>query len=345
MMRPFDVFLATFWGQPLDAQRPLASALTLMIDIPYRISFPLFAVAAFGAFQLVTARQRSGLFLSLSAGIPVLALLALAPVSWVESRYAFMALAFWTMLGAAGLLELLSYAARRPPRVAWALALGFFLLAALDPGLEDAVYYYLAPHSSAGQVLALALLLAVAAAGLLAAGHLLRTRTPGAPGPDSPLASTNPGGLLLSLIIPLVVLLRVMLAGSLYYWEQDGWRYDWKTAMAYIDEHRLADDVIATVGLRGRRTSLPEASYYAGAEALDHTSPEVKSALQKGQRAWIINLGPRPALEPLAPWAEPICQPVQLQDRFRDGELMMFRVFLCDPSAHPEGSTWRAGQL
>jgi hypothetical protein len=82
-------------------------------------------------------RRRAGLLLSLSALLPILALMALAPFHYTANRYVFVTLTSWLILAAVAAVELLRHAA---PDTRW-LAAGAVLFLLLDPMGEDTLYY------------------------------------------------------------------------------------------------------------------------------------------------------------------------------------------------------------
>lgn len=114
-----------------------SNPLRLLLSIVYEIGIPLILLALAGAWFLYSQRSRAGLYLSLAAVIPIALLLVISPFSLTNSRYVFVALPSWILLGAAASKEILL----NTPRSARVLALFAPLVLAAAALSQDALYY------------------------------------------------------------------------------------------------------------------------------------------------------------------------------------------------------------
>jgi mannosyltransferase len=98
--------LDTFSGQPNT------TPLRLTLSIIYRISVPVFILGLFGGIYTITTKQRAGLFVFISATLPVLLLIVLSMFMFTVDRYIFITLLPWLILCAMAVKELFFQAKR-----------------------------------------------------------------------------------------------------------------------------------------------------------------------------------------------------------------------------------------
>jgi hypothetical protein len=92
--------LNTFYGQ-LNT-----TPVRLTLSIIYRISVPVFILGLFGGIYTLTTKQRAGLFVFISATLPILVLIVLSMFMFAVDRYIFITLLPWLILGALAIKEL-----------------------------------------------------------------------------------------------------------------------------------------------------------------------------------------------------------------------------------------------
>jgi 4-amino-4-deoxy-L-arabinose transferase-like glycosyltransferase len=126
-----DSILNTFSG-PLNT-----TPLRLTLSIVYRISVPVFILGLFGGIYTLTTKQRAGLFVFISATLPVFVLILLSLFMFVVDRYIFITLPFWLILCALALKELYFQA----KRFAVLLPLGVFMIFMFSSMTEIYLYY------------------------------------------------------------------------------------------------------------------------------------------------------------------------------------------------------------
>jgi 4-amino-4-deoxy-L-arabinose transferase-like glycosyltransferase len=80
--------------------------LRLTLSIVYRISVPVFILGLFGGIYIITTKQRAGLFVFISATLPILVLIVLSMFMFAVDRYIFITLLPWLILGALAIKEL-----------------------------------------------------------------------------------------------------------------------------------------------------------------------------------------------------------------------------------------------
>jgi mannosyltransferase len=115
----------------------------LFLAIMYNISFPVAAFAVVSGVYTITQRNRAGLYLLISAVLPVVTLVALNPLMFTKDRYVFMTLPFWLLLTAIGIREL--SARVRGSRVI--LAAGLLIIFIAHSG-STFLQYYLANNGN-----------------------------------------------------------------------------------------------------------------------------------------------------------------------------------------------------
>lgn len=109
----------------------------LLSGVIYYIGLPIMCFGVGAAVYLMAGKNRAALLLSLSAVIPLLALLVLSLFHYTANRYAFVSLTSWLMLAALGVWLLLS----QMRGLGWVLAVSAILILTLEP-LSEAVLYY-----------------------------------------------------------------------------------------------------------------------------------------------------------------------------------------------------------
>jgi 4-amino-4-deoxy-L-arabinose transferase-like glycosyltransferase len=123
--------LDTFSGQPNT------TPLRLTLSIIYRISVPVFILGLFGGIYTITTKQRAGLFVFISATLPVLLLIVLSMFMFTVDRYIFITLLPWLILCAMAVKELFFQAKR------FAVLLPFgVLMIFLFSSMSDIYLYY-----------------------------------------------------------------------------------------------------------------------------------------------------------------------------------------------------------
>jgi hypothetical protein len=131
----------TFSGQ-LNTTPP-----RLTLSIIYRISVPVFVLGLFGGVFALTTRQRAGLFVFISATLPILMLIILSMVMFTVDRYVFMTLVPWLILCALAIKELFFQA----KKFAVLLPLGVLMIFLFTSSSEIYLYYQFQngnrPHS------------------------------------------------------------------------------------------------------------------------------------------------------------------------------------------------------
>ncbi len=113
------------------------SPLWIGAGVLYYLRLPVVALAAAGAVSLISEQRPLGLLLSLSAVIPPLALVVVAPFHYTANRYAFVSLTSWLILAAAGAMALIPLISHK--QVWPAMAILVILLS--DPIGELILYY------------------------------------------------------------------------------------------------------------------------------------------------------------------------------------------------------------
>ena len=109
----------------------------VFLSIIYDIGLPLFLLALLGGAYLIVRKNRAGLYILISALAPVLVLVAISPFTQTFSRYVFMTLPFWAILGAVAAKEIFVNTQKQ----ARILALGIVLILFADPISQDVLYY------------------------------------------------------------------------------------------------------------------------------------------------------------------------------------------------------------
>jgi hypothetical protein len=103
----------------------------------FYVGLPVVCLSIVGGTYLLLQKNRAGLLLSVSAVLPILLLLLIAPFHYTASRYAFISLTSLLVLAAISLTTLIKQA-HWPTKL---LALGALLILIVHPLQEDAMYY------------------------------------------------------------------------------------------------------------------------------------------------------------------------------------------------------------
>jgi 4-amino-4-deoxy-L-arabinose transferase-like glycosyltransferase len=135
-------YLRDFAGWMRGFGTPNNGPFWLFTGTIFYVGVPLACLAACGAlflffFQQEAVLKRAVLLLGLSAGIPLLILMAISPFHYTANRYAFVSLTGWILLAALSLKALLDHL----PRNARTLGVGVLLTVLAVPLVEDAMYF------------------------------------------------------------------------------------------------------------------------------------------------------------------------------------------------------------
>ena len=79
-----------------------------------------------------------------------------------------------------------------------------------------------------------------------------------------------------------ILLITSIFQTILYYKYQNGYRHDWKSAVAFVQENKSDDDLIAI-------SYTDVADYYFGEEVLNEGTLNKTFAMERGKRIWIID--------------------------------------------------------
>lgn len=110
----------------------------VLLSIIYDLGLPLFLLALVGAvFLLRQPGRRAGLYLVISAVLPVAVLVAVSPFTQSFSRYVFVTLPSWVALAAYAVVELFNQVTREGRL----LALGVLAILLVEPVSQDMLYY------------------------------------------------------------------------------------------------------------------------------------------------------------------------------------------------------------
>jgi mannosyltransferase len=80
----------------------VSDPIRLLFSIIFNISFPVLAFALVSSIYLIHKKDRAGLYLLISALLPIILLVLLNPFVFTKDRYVFMTLPFWLLLAAIG---------------------------------------------------------------------------------------------------------------------------------------------------------------------------------------------------------------------------------------------------
>jgi mannosyltransferase len=126
----FEIFFAHFIGYQHNPVRVLFSVI-------YDVGLPLFILALAGGIYLISQKSRIGLYLFIGFTIPVMVLVLIAPFTQTFSRYVFIALPSWVILGAFVVNEIIV----KTPKQVKLLAVGVLILVLSDAASQNLLYY------------------------------------------------------------------------------------------------------------------------------------------------------------------------------------------------------------
>jgi mannosyltransferase len=87
----------------------VSDPIRLLFSIIFNISFPILAFAFVTSVYLILKKNRAGLYLLISALLPIIILVLLNPLMFTKDRYVFMILPFWLLLAAIGVKALYTH--------------------------------------------------------------------------------------------------------------------------------------------------------------------------------------------------------------------------------------------
>ena len=302
----FIAFVQTFIGNPnLTTFSILGSTL-------YRVGMPLALLALFGGVLMLAKGVRLGLLLGFAAALPILGVMAMSSFTYTAFRYAFVTLPSFILLGAYFAVQVL-----KNPKGTWALAVfivGMALVLSQDHVLEDAAHY-LGAGWRWGPLVAIALLAAVA----LAWSVRIKFRGPNSDRRDEKVGSNL---WIAGLLVP--VLLHPLLATSLYFAFQGGYRDDWKAAASAVVPNLHEGDLVLT-------TLPPLADYYLGEGTKHIEAVDLNVELSTGTRIWIVeDWGIYKYFGWAEDWMDQNCELTGSFDTFAGGRNFQLRTHLCE---------------
>jgi 4-amino-4-deoxy-L-arabinose transferase-like glycosyltransferase len=121
----------------LEYVEPVSDPARLAFSIASTIGLSLAALAFFAGVQSIREKNRAGLFLVLSATVPVLVLMAVNPFIFTRVRYAFLTLPHWILLASLAVTQLHRLA--RPAQTM--LAVGVLAALLVDAAGAHLLYY------------------------------------------------------------------------------------------------------------------------------------------------------------------------------------------------------------
>jgi uncharacterized membrane protein len=119
-------------------EKQVEDPIRLLLSIVYNISFPTMALGLVAGIYLLLKRNTVGLFLLLSALLPVVLLVLLNPIAFTKDRYVFVTLTFWFILVAIALNELMS----RTTGLGYLLTFGVLMVLLADSVSSNILYYH-----------------------------------------------------------------------------------------------------------------------------------------------------------------------------------------------------------
>ncbi len=109
----------------------------ILAGVVFYVGLPLACFAAAGAAILLRKRNRAGLLLTLTAVLPLLAIMALALIQYTANRYVFISLTSIAILGGVAARELL----QQMPKPYTVVALSALAVVVLAPMSDNLLYY------------------------------------------------------------------------------------------------------------------------------------------------------------------------------------------------------------
>jgi len=139
---PALIFLIPYFHALIDLVTTFGGApnhdpLRLLSSIAYRLGIATISLALAGGLYLVVQKDRAGLFMLLSAVVPVVLILAVSPFMFTVDRYIFAVLPFWLVLSALAIKEMVT----RSSGVTGLLGVGVLVLVFGTLVSEDALYF------------------------------------------------------------------------------------------------------------------------------------------------------------------------------------------------------------
>jgi uncharacterized membrane protein len=119
-------------------KKQVEDPLRLLIAIIYNIGFPIISLGSVAGVYLLLKRNRTGLFLFLSATVPIILLVLLNPIMFTKDRYVFITLTFWLILVALAIKELIS----QTQGLGKLIALGALVVLLADAAGSNILYYH-----------------------------------------------------------------------------------------------------------------------------------------------------------------------------------------------------------
>lgn len=123
------------------ADKQVEDPFRLLISIIYNIGFPVFFLGVFTGIYLSLKKDRLGLFILISALLPIILLIIMNPFAFTKDRYVFTTLTFWLILCALAVRELVS----QTKGLGKFLALGLLVVLMADATGKN-IQYYMVNH-------------------------------------------------------------------------------------------------------------------------------------------------------------------------------------------------------
>jgi mannosyltransferase len=111
--------------------------LRVLLSVIYDIGLPLFLFGLLGGIYLLTQKSRIGLYLLLGSLFPIVLLAMMAPFTQTFSRYVFLTLPGWAILGSVAAKEVLANTTKH----ARVLALGLVIILLVEPISQNVLYF------------------------------------------------------------------------------------------------------------------------------------------------------------------------------------------------------------
>jgi hypothetical protein len=109
----------------------------VFLSVIYDLGLPMFIMALFGGVLLILQKSRAGLFFLVGAVVPLVILVLISPFTQAFSRYVFLTLPNWVILGAIAVKELL---VQKPVQVKL-FGLAILVLLCADAFSQNVLYY------------------------------------------------------------------------------------------------------------------------------------------------------------------------------------------------------------
>jgi uncharacterized membrane protein len=109
----------------------------VLLGTIYDIGLPMFLLACFAGVYVFLQKSRPGIFMFVGAVVPLFILILISPFTQAFSRYVFMTLPNWLILGAIGARELIVHTQKHGK----VLAIGVLLLLVADAVSQQVLYY------------------------------------------------------------------------------------------------------------------------------------------------------------------------------------------------------------